>query len=105
MAEQRSAVQFLVTGGLSVRRACALAQIHRSTFHYVAHPTDDTALLTQIRELARQHPRYGYRRISVLIRRKEQVNQKRICRLWRLHRLSVRRVRRKRTRRARPQRL
>jgi len=95
----------LVTGGLSVRRACALSQIHRSTFHYIAHPNDDTALLTQIRELAAQHPRYGYRRISVLIRRKEQVNQKRVRRLWRLHRLQVRRVRRKRTRRARPQRL
>jgi len=105
MAEQRVAVQFLIAGGLSVRRACALVQIHRSTFQYSAHPSDDTALLTQIQELARQHPRYGYRRISVLIRSTQQVNQKRVRRLWRLHRLQVRRVVRKRTRRVRPERL
>lgn len=105
MAEQRAAVQFLVTGGLSVRHACALVQIHRSTFHYVAHPTDDTALLTQVQELAAQHPRYGYRPLSILINRKAQVNQKRVRRLWQLHRLQVRRVLRKRTRRARPERL
>jgi transposase len=57
MAEQRAAVQFLVAGGLSVRRACAVVQIHRSTFHYVAHPPDDTALRTEIVHLAAQHPR------------------------------------------------
>jgi len=105
IAEQREAVQFLVDGGLSVQRACALVQIHRSTFRYVAHPSDDTALLRQIQHLAEQHPRYGYRRISVLLNRKERVNQKRIRRLWRLHKLQVRRVVRKRTRRARPKHL
>jgi putative transposase len=103
MAEQRASVQFLVAGGVSVRRACALVQIHRSTFQYSAHPTDDTALLSQIQKLAVQHPRYGYRRINVLVNRTERVNQKRIRRLWRLNRLQVRRVVRPRTRRARPE--
>jgi putative transposase len=88
-----------------VRRACALEQIHRSTFQYPAHPTDDTPLLTQIQQLATQYPRYGYRRISVLVNRVQRVNQKRIRRLWRRSRLQVRRVVRKRTRRARPNRL
>jgi putative transposase len=105
MAEQRAAVQFLVKRGLSVRRACALVQIHHSTFHYTAHPTDDTALLTQMQELAAQHPRYGYPRISALINGKEHVREKRVRRLWRLHRLQVRRVVRKRRRRVRPERL
>jgi putative transposase len=95
----------LVAGGLSVRRACALVQIHRSTFQYLAHPTDDTPLLTQIQQLATHYPRYGYRRISVLVNRVQRVNQKRIRRLWRRHRLQVRRVVRKRTRRAHPERL
>jgi putative transposase len=95
----------LVAGGLSVRRACGLVQIHRSTFQYIAHPSDDTALLTQIQELAAHHPRYGYRRISVLVNRTQSVNQKRIRRLWRRHRLQVRRVVRKRTRRSRPARM
>lgn len=105
MAEQREAVQFFVAGGLSVQRACALIQIHRSTFRYTAHPPDDTALLSQIQALAEQHPRYGYRRITVLLNRTEKVNQKRVRRLWRRHHLQVRRVVRKRIRRARPERL
>ncbi len=45
MSDKREAVQFLVGGGLSVQRACALLQLQRSTFHYVAHPTDDTPLV------------------------------------------------------------
>ena len=99
LANQRAAVLLLVAGGLSVRRACALVQIHRSSFQYVAHPTDDTPLLTQIQHLAVQNLRYGYRRITVLVNRTEKVNQKRIRRLWRRSRLQVRRVVRKRTRR------
>jgi putative transposase len=52
-----------------------------------------------------RHPRYGYRRISALVRREERVNQKRIRRLWRKHRLQVQRVRRRRLRRKPPPRL
>ena len=80
-------------------------QLHRSTFHYTAHPADDTAVLHQIQELARQHPRYAYRRMSVVVNRSEKVNQQRIRRLWRCHRLYVRRVVRKRTQRVRPERM
>ena len=52
-----------------------------------------------------RHPRYGYRRISVLVNRTKKVNHKRVRRLWRRHRLQVRRVVRKRIRRLRPARL
>lgn len=76
--------------------------MHRSTFRYGAHPPDDTVLLRQIQALAEQHPRYGYRRITVVLNRTEQGNQKRVRRLWRRHRLQVRRMVRKRTRRPRP---
>jgi putative transposase len=93
----------LVASGLSVRRASALVQIHRSTFQYTAHPADDTAVLSQVQELAAQHPRYGYRPLSVLLNRKERVNQKRVRRLWRQKRLQVRHVVRKRRRRPRPE--
>lgn len=105
MAEQRAAVQFLVAGGLSVRRACSVVQIHRSTFQYIAHPPDDPALLTEIEHVAAHHPRYGYRRMSALVNRTQRVNQKRIRRLWRQQRLQVRRVVRKRPRHARPARM
>jgi len=41
-------------------------------------------------ELARQHPRYGYRRITVLLRQEGwQVNRKRVQRLWREQGLKV----------------
>jgi putative transposase len=73
--------------------------MHRSTFRSVAQPDDDTALLAQIQELAARYPRYGYRRIGVLVRRIRPVNQKRIRRLWRLHRLHVRRLARRQARR------
>ncbi len=105
MAEPREAVTFLVAGGLSVPRACALMHLARSTFRYAAQPKDDTVLLDQLRELAVRHPRYGYRRISVLLRRTVPVNEKRVRRLWRQQRLQVQRVRRRRLRLARPARM
>lgn len=41
-------------------------------------------------ELARRHPRYGYRRITVLLRREGHlVNRKRVHRLWRQEGLKV----------------
>jgi hypothetical protein len=52
-------VRFLVTGGLSVHRACLLASLVRSTFRYRAHPDDDTELVSRVRELAARYPRYG----------------------------------------------
>lgn len=99
-------MSFLVDGGLSIPRACLLVGLPRSTFLYVAKPEDDTDVLTRIRELAARYPRYGYRRISVLLRRTTVVNEKRVRRLWREHQLQVRRLaRRRRSRAARPTRL
>jgi putative transposase len=102
LVDQRAGVRLLDAGGLSVTRACALVQIHRSTFHYAAHSRDDSVLVGQIQALAAQHPRYGYRRIHVLLNRTQRVNQKRVRRLWRLTRLQVRRAVRSRVRRERP---
>ena len=102
MSDKRAAVQFLVGGGLSVARACALLHLQRSTFHYAAHPRDDTLVVARIHRLAAQHPRYGYRRIDALLNQTERVNHKRVRRLWRTHQLQVRRVVRKRLRRERP---
>ncbi len=102
MAAQREAVAFLVAGGLSVPRACALVQLARSTFRYVAQPRDDSEVLAQIRAMVARNPRYGYRRISVLLRRTTPINEKRVRRMWRQERLSVQRVRPRRLRSPRP---
>ncbi len=51
---------------------------------------DDERLVKQMLELARQHPRYGYRRIWALLRMEGQrVNVKRVHRLWRKAGLKV----------------
>jgi transposase InsO family protein len=56
-------------------------------------------LLLRIRELAREHPRYGYRRITALLRREGwSVNRKRVHRLWRREGLKVPQRQRKRRR-------
>lgn len=94
---RREAVQFLVARGVSQRRACVLLQLGRSTFGYQARPARDAELITQLAELARQHPRSGYRRVWALLRRRgHQVNKKQVHRLWKQARLQVRRVTRQR---------
>jgi putative transposase len=100
---KRDAVRFLATKGVSVRRACQLAQLERATFHYQARSRpDEEAVLADITELAQQHPRYGYRRVWALLRRKRIINRKRVHRLWKRTRLQVKRPIRRRARRNRP---
>ena len=79
MADKRQAVQDLVSGGLSVQRACSLLQLHRSTFRYAAHPRDETLVVARLHALAAQNPRYGYRRMHVLLNQSEPINHKREC--------------------------
>jgi len=99
IAEQRDAVHFLVDYGLSVRQACRLVQLHRSTLHYPARPDRNAELAEQIAALAAKHPRYGYRRVWALLRRRRQpLNRKRVHRLWKRARLQVRKVSRRRSR-------
>lgn len=70
---------------VSERRACRLASQHRSSQRYCRRRVPDEAVLRErLRLLARRHPRYGYRRIHVLLRREGWAcNRKRVQRLWR----------------------
>ena len=55
--------------GVSERRACAVLGQHRSTQRKVPCAAEDEAALTaSIIDLARQYGRYGYRRITALLR-------------------------------------
>jgi putative transposase len=50
----------------------------RSTFRYEAECEDPTELRTRLRELAQARPRFGYRRLDVLLRREgRRLNHKR----------------------------
>jgi putative transposase len=81
---RRQAVGFLKERGLSERRSCVLVRLSRSSLHYVTHPRDDLDLEQRLREIARKHKRYGYRRALALLRRDHLlVNHKRVQRLWR----------------------
>jgi putative transposase len=83
---------------LSERRACRLIGIHRSVARYKPTRQEPPGLMTRLRELAAERRRYGYRRLTVLLRREGfQVNHKRVYRLYRKEGLLVRRRRRKKT--------
>lgn len=89
--------------GLSERRACRLLELDRSSYRYEAVADGDAELRGKLVELARQKPRYGYRRLHVLLQRQGQtVNVKRVYRLYREEGLMVRRQRRKRLVRSMP---
>jgi putative transposase len=89
--------------GLSERRACRLLELDRSSYRYEAVADGDAELRGKLLELARQNPRYGYRRLHVLLQRQGQaVNVKRVYRLYREEGLMVRRQRRKRLVRSMP---
>jgi len=77
--------------GVSERRACRVLGQHRSTQRKVPQTPDDEAALTaDIIELARRYGRYGYRRITKMLRTSGWlVNKKRVERLWRREGLKV----------------
>ena len=83
--------------GISERRACRLLSLARSTYYYQSRAKDDRALRMRLKELAYARPRYGYRRLTVLLQREGwEVNHKRIYRIYREEELLVRTKRRKR---------
>jgi putative transposase len=98
-AARREAVTFFRDEyGLSQVRACAIASLPRSTYGYRSQVTADVqALRRRLRELAAERPRYGYRRLHVLlVREGHAVNHKRVHRMYREEGLAVRRRLRKR---------
>jgi putative transposase len=79
----------------SQRHACELVEIPRSTFRYESN-RDDGELRKRLVELAREKPRFGYRRLCVLLRQDgRRVNHKRVHRVYRSAGLQVKRIRRK----------
>lgn len=88
---KRRAVQDVMDRhGLSERRACQLANLHRSVFQYEKEDGGDEALRRRLRELANERRRFGYRRLHILLQREGvEVNHKKLFRLYREERLTV----------------
>lgn len=82
---------------VSERRACAVLEQPRSTQRYQGQPrSDEAALCRRLRELVQRRPRFGYRRLTAVLRREGWVvNKKRVHRLCRKEGLKVRRIQRK----------
>ena len=66
--------------GVSERRACRVVGQNRSTQrHRTLAPQDEPSLVTRTLQLAGEYGRYGYRRITALLRREGwRVNHKRV---------------------------
>lgn len=83
---KRQAVrQAVETLDVSERRACQTIGQPRSTQRYDKQiPADEDLLRQRIIELANQYGRYGYRRVTALLRNEGWiVNHKRVQRIWR----------------------
>lgn len=76
---------------VSERHACELVGIAVSTFRH-QKKADDEGLRQQLVTLTREQPRYGYRRLQVLLGRTgAKVNHKRVWRVYREAGLCVKR--------------
>ncbi len=87
------------TRRLSERRGCSLVSLNRRSCRYRKKQLANTSLIERIRQLALQHPCFGYRRIAALLKRAgAQVNLKRVYRLWKQEKLTLpkRRARKRR---------
>ena len=77
--------------GVSERKACrAIGQPRSAQRRALKVPDDEPMLVEEMVALAGRYGRYGYRRITALLRRAGwKVNHKRIERLWRREGLKV----------------
>ena len=81
---------------MSERRACGLVGLALSVWQYKSKKADETPLKTRMLEIAHERPRFGYRRLWVMLRREGlRGNRKRVYRLYREMGLAVRKRKRK----------
>lgn len=88
----------ITNSSLTVRSACATLEVSRDSFYRWKNkkptPSKDESVLAEIRGIAAEFLRYGYRRVTKeLQRRKVMVNHKRVHRLMKGHSLLVKRKR------------
>lgn len=77
--------------GLSIRRACGVIGLSRTSFAYkpIVKP-DEEAIRKRLKELAQERRRFGYRRLHVMLRRDGFViNHKRTERIYRTEGLNL----------------
>ena len=97
-AARKEAAAYLVEQyEVSERRACRASLCARSTRRYVSRRLVDERLVERMRAIAYERPRFGYRRVHVMLSREGfTLSRGRLQRLYRREGLTVRRRRRKR---------
>ena len=95
---RRRQVAFAKERGLSKRRACHLFSVSRLTLGRESRLAErDQPVIEAMRELARQNPRYGYRRIQVFLAREGfELSAQRAHQLWQKATLQIPRKRSRR---------
>jgi putative transposase len=96
-SSRRGAVKYVVEQGLgSATQACRAVGLARSSYYLRRRPNPQRSVIKErIIELSQRHPRYGYRRISALLRRQgERINPKRVQRVRGQEGLQVRKKQR-----------
>ena len=84
-------ISVLKTLTVSERRACRVIEQNRATQRKMINVSSkEEQLIARIIELATRYGRYGYRRITALLKQEGwQVNHKRVERIWRMEGLKV----------------
>jgi putative transposase len=75
-----------LAGQYPVQVMCQVLNVPRSSYYYQPQPRDDEALKVALWRVAAEWPTYGYRRLTVQVRREDKliVNTKRVRRLVKL---------------------
>ena len=77
--------------GISAVRACNLIGYNRSNLYYRRTPIDDEPIAARLKALASERPRWGWRRLLIMVRRdKIVVGETRFRRIYRALELQVR---------------
>ena len=95
---KRRAVKYAVEEGLGCSAAaCRALGLARSSFYRVSQINEDSeAMRKEIIRLSEKHPRYGYRRITAMMRREgHAINEKRVLRVRREAGFKVRKKQRR----------
>jgi putative transposase len=89
--------------GASERRACRVVGVSRSVKRYEPKPRDDSEVIDALGELAERHPRFGFRKLFILLRKAGHPwNHKKVWRVYCAMKLNRRRRFKKRYRPAVP---
>ena len=81
-----------------VQLICGVMGFPRSSYYYQPNPRDDEALKAALEDVSAEWPTYGYRRLTVQVRRDKHIvaNSKRVRRLSKLMHLGQKHKRKKR---------